>query len=161
MLAGLSGAAAGVSVFYSILYLPFAPFSAMGHHLFWNRLHSARAHISRLLFTLAGCGRRACRPFPPAAQFGRFLAGVGISFFALGSGAVAGDSPLITASPAGGVPTIPHPACRVSNTLRRFGDEELLLRCSYGMESFREANFDVVRLISSGSTRGLGLDQAR
>jgi hypothetical protein len=155
LLGWLSGAAAGVSVFYSILYLPFAPFSAMAVVYFGIGFIPLAPYFA-LLFTLL-LRSNACHLFR-SAQFGRFWPGFGISFLAL---ALAQLPAIITYnSLARAVSDDPASRRAGVNALRRFGDEELLLRYSYGMESFREAKFDVVRLISSGDTR-VSADQAR
>ena len=155
LLGWLSGAAAGVAVFYSILYVPFAPFSAVAIMYFGIGLIPLGPYFA-LLFTLLL--RSNARHNFRAGQFGRFWPAFGIAVLALmlaqvptfltyhGLARAGSDDPAVHRS---GV-----------NTLRRFGDEELLLRSCYGMDNFRTPNFDLVRWLGSGDSR-VSADKAR
>ena len=155
LLGWFSGAAAGVAAFYSILYLPFAPFSAIGIMYFGAGLIPLAPYFALLVTLLLRSNAR--RTFQ-SGQFGRFLPAFGIAVLALslaqaprfltfhGLARAASDDSAIRSS---GV-----------NLLRHFGKEELLLRSCYGMDRFREPTFDVVRLLASGDTR-VPADKAR
>lgn len=155
LLGWFSSAAAGVATFYSILYLPFAPFSAMAIIYFGIGLIPLAPYFT-LLFTLLlrWKARQAFR----SGQFGRFWPAFGIAFLALalaqaptfltynGLARAASDDP---ATRRGGV-----------NTLRQFGNEEMLLRACYGLDRWREPEFDLVRWLAAGDTR-VAPDKAR
>jgi hypothetical protein len=153
LLGWLSGAAAGVAVFYSILYLPFAPFSAVAIMCFGIGLIPLGPYFA-LLFTLL---LRSNARRNSGGQFGRFWPAFGAALLVLllaqapkfltynGMARADSDDPVVR---RGGV-----------NTLRRFGDEEIILRSSYGMDS-RELAFDLVRWLGSGNSR-VSADKAR
>jgi hypothetical protein len=151
----LSGAAAGIAVFYTILYLPFTSFAAMAVVYFGAGFIPLSPVLSLVCVLLL---RKMAARVYGGATFGRFGPAFGIALLALalaqlpafltynGLARAVSDDP---ATRHGGV-----------NTLRRFGDGEMLLRFCYGMNNFREADFDVVRRLGSGNTR-ISNDQAR
>ena len=144
----ISGAAAGVALFYSILYLPFAPISAMAILYFGIGFIPLAPYFALLVTLLL---RESARRHFRGKHFGRFWPAFGIAFFALASARVPafltynGLTRAISDDAAvrrGGV-----------NVLRNFGDQELLLRFCYNMEDFRETDFDIVRLLAVGHVR--------
>lgn len=154
LLGWASGAAAGVAAFYSILYVTFAPFSAMAIIYFGIGLIPLAPYFGLLCTLLL---RWKARHIFRANEFGRFWPAFGAAFLVLmlaqapkfitynGLARAESDDPAIR---RGGV-----------NTLRRFGDEEILLRSCYGMDS-RELAFDLVRWLGSGNSR-VSADKAR
>jgi hypothetical protein len=149
-----AGAAAGVATFYSILYLPFAPFSAMAIIYFGIGLIPLAPYFGLLCSLLL---RWKARHVFRTGKFGRFWPAFGAAMLLLtiaqapkfltynGLARAESDDPAIR---RGGV-----------NTLRRFGDEEIILRSCYGMDS-RELEFDLVRWLGSGNS-SVSSDKAR
>jgi hypothetical protein len=130
----VNGAATGVTVYYSILYLPYLA----------------------LLFTLLI--RWKVNVSLAATKLGRFWPGFGAVLAALVLSQVPtmltynGLSRAISDEPAiqrGGV-----------NTLRRFGDRELLLRYCYGFQREASWDFDLVHMLA-GHRAMVSADQAR
>ncbi|HEX9047395.1 MAG TPA: VIT domain-containing protein, partial [Verrucomicrobiae bacterium] len=150
----LSGAAAGVALFYSVLYLPFAPLSAIAIVYFGIGLIPLAPYFSLLITLLL---RVKARRSLGTDRFGRFWPAFGLGFFALalaqlptfltyhGLTLAAADD---TATRRSGV-----------NILRRFGDEQLILRACYGMNG-RDATFDLIRGLGSGAAN-ISPDKAR
>jgi hypothetical protein len=151
----LSGAAAGVGVFYAILYLPFAPFSAMGIIYFGIGLIPLAPYFSLLCTVLL---RHHARRGFANRQFGCFWPAFALAFLALTLAQV----PTFVTYHAFARAESDDAATRRSgvNTLRRFGSEEFLLRASYGMDRSREPMFDVVRWLANGDKR-VSTDKAR
>ncbi len=151
----ISGAAAGVAAFYSILYLPFTPFSATAVIYFGIGFIPLAPYFALFVTLLLQANAR--RNFR-GAQFGRFWPAFGIAIFAL---ALAQMPTFLTFNGlTRAVSDDPTVRCGGVNTLRRFGDDELLLRFCYDMENFRAADFDVIRWLASGDTR-IPADKAR
>jgi hypothetical protein len=149
-----SGAASGAAAFYSILYLTFAPFSAMAIIYFGIGLIPLAPYFGLLCTLLL---RWKARHIFRAGEFGRFwpafsavmllLTLAQVPKFATYNGLARAESD-DSAIRRGGV-----------NTLRRFGDEEIILRSCYGMDS-RELAFDLVRWLGAGNSR-VSADKAR
>jgi hypothetical protein len=151
----LSGAAMGVALYYSILYLPFVPIAGMAVIYFGLGLIPLSPYLA-LLFTLLL--RWRVGGSLADARVGRFWSGFTVAFAALVLSQVPmmltynGLSRAVSDDPAtqrGGV-----------NMLRHFGDRELLLRYCYGFQRERDVDFDVVHLLASGSAL-VSADQAR
>ncbi|HEY4414826.1 MAG TPA: VIT domain-containing protein [Verrucomicrobiae bacterium] len=150
----VAGAAAGVAMFYSILYVTFIPFSAMAVAFFGLGLIPLAPYFGLLCTLLL---RWRVRRRLGDGKLGRFWPALGLSFSLLALAQVPkfitynglvraeSDDPAIR---RGGV-----------NTLRRFGDEEIILRSCYGMD-FREPEFDLVRWLGSGNS-SFAADKAR
>lgn len=154
LLGWASAAAAGVAAFYSILYLPFAPFSAMAIIYFGIGLIPLAPYFGLLCTLLL---RRKARHLFCAGEFGRFWLVFGVTVILLtlaqvpkfltynGLARAESDDSVIR---RGGV-----------NTLRHFGDEEIVLRSCYGMDS-GDVAFDLVRWLGSGNSR-ISVEKAR
>lgn len=148
VLGWLSGAATGVAAFYSILYLPVAPFAVFGIIYFGIGLIPLTPYVA-LIFTpvLRSRAQRAFR----GGSFGCFWSAFAIALLALamaqlpavltyrGLVRAASDDPVAHRS---GV-----------NLLRHFGNEDLLLRSCYGLDRYHDPAFDMVYSLGSGGIR--------
>jgi hypothetical protein len=151
----LAGAAAGVAAFYAILYLPFTPFGVMGIIVFGAGLIPLSPAIAFLFTLLLRSGaRRACN----STAFGRFWPGFGIAFLAL----VLSQAPAFLTYRGLVRAASDEPVTRRDgvNLLRRFSNEEILLRACYGLNRFRDPTFDLVYHLGSGDVR-VAPDKAR
>ena len=155
LLGWLAGAAAGVATFYTILYAPFTPFAAMAVIYFGLGLIPL-APIFALLFALLL--RTNAKHHCGNTKIGRSLPAFGIALLAL----VLAQMPTFLTYQGLDRAVSDEASVRRSgvNTLRRFGDDQLLLRFCYGMENQREVNFDVVHWLATGHTR-VTTDQSR
>jgi hypothetical protein len=154
LLGWLNGAAGGVCLYYSILYLPFAPIAGAAVIYFGLGLIPLTPYFALVatLFLRAGYQKRIGQAVLPRAWKGA-LAAFGIlallqlpaavTYYGL-SRAAAEDS----ATKLQGV-----------RVLRQFGDRDLILRACYGLLR-RELNFDLVRILASGN-QTVSADQAR
>jgi len=150
----LSGAMLAVCAFYSVLYLPIVPFACIGIIYFGLGLVPLAPYFA-LIFTVALRKAAARQP--------------GISFAPAWRGFVIGGAVLILAQAQLALTYYGMAAAssdnaaarkRGLNTLRVFGDSDLLLRTCYFGTAEVEWPIDPVRAFASGNKR-VNSDQAR
>lgn len=144
-LSWLNGATTGICLFYAILYLPFLPFAAIGVVYFGLGL----IPLSPFLALLATAALRA-----------QYLRRIGVAHLPGGWRGAAVAFVLLCVAQLPSAVTYYGLAQATSDTpegqahgihvLRRFGDEQMLLRASYGLLR-RELDLDVVRWLASGN----------
>ncbi|HXF09491.1 MAG TPA: VIT domain-containing protein, partial [Desulfuromonadaceae bacterium] len=149
----LGGAAVGIATFYSLLYLPFAPFACVAVIYFGLGLIPLAPYVALICAALL---RRKAKKCLFDAPFGRFWPG-----FAAGLGLlVLSQVPAILTFNGLARAASDEPAVQRSGiaTLRHFGDQETLLRFCYGWQ--RDHEFDVIQWLAAGNA-SISADQAR
>jgi hypothetical protein len=154
LLGWLNGAACGIALYYSILYLPFVPIACVAVIYFGAGLIPLAPFFAMVatLFLRAAYQKQIGRPVLPRAWKGAAVA-FGILVL-LQLPAALTYYGLVRASSEN--PAIKLHGVRV---LRQVGDRELILRASYGLLR-RELNLDLVRIIASGN-QTVSAEQAR
>jgi len=154
LLGWLNGAAGGVCLYYSVLYLPFVPIACIGVIYFGLGLIPLTPYLALVatLFLRASYQKRIGQPVQPRAWKGA-LAAFGILVLLQLPAAVtyyglAKASSEDSATKLHGV-----------RVLRSFGDKDLILRACYGLLR-RELNLDLIRIMASGN-QTVSADQAR
>lgn len=147
LLGWLNGAAIGICLYYSILYLPFTPFAAIGIIYFGLGLVPLAPLIALAVtpsLRLAYAKRVAREKLPGAWQ------GVLIGFGVLALLQV----PMVLTYHALALASSDDRDAKTRSVrlARTFGDRELLLRACYGLLS-KELNVDVVRAVAGSSGR--------
>lgn len=143
-LSWLSGAAIGICVFYAILYLPFLPFAAIGLIYFGLGL----IPLSPFLALVATAALRTrYRERVGATHLSGGWRGAGVAFALLCLAQL--PSAITYYGLAQATSDSPERQAHGLRVLRRFGDEQMLLRASYGLLR-RELDLDVVRWLASG-----------
>ncbi len=154
LLGWLNGAAIGVAAYYALMYLPFTPFAGIG--IIWFGLGLIPLSPLICLMLTPVLRRRYCENIGLEKLPGA-LRGFAVAFGLLAL------MQLQTALTHHGLAqaTSEDTAARNSGVqlLRRFGDEEMLLRACY-WPSRREENFDLVALMFGGG-KWINTDQAR
>lgn len=154
LLGWLNGAAIGVAAYYALMYLPFTPFAAFGIVWFGLGLIPLSPLIALLLTPLLR--RRYCENTRVAKLPGGFR-GFCVTFGLLVLMQLqAGLTHYGLAQATGEEATARNGGVQL---LRRFGDEEMLLRACY-WPSRRDENFDLVALMFGGG-KWINTDQAR
>jgi len=151
----LSGAAIGISLFYTILYVPFTPWAVVAILFFGLGLiplaplfATATAFYLRAAYQKHVPGVRLPGGWPGA------LAGIGLlTLFQLPNAITYYGLAKITSED----PDVRAHGVRV---LRRFGDEDLILRACYGLLRNRNIDMDVIRWLASGN-QYVSAEQAR
>ena len=154
LLGWLNGAAIGVAAYYALMYLPFTPFAAIG--IIWFGLGLIPLSPLLCLMLTPVLRRRYCENIGLEKLPGG-LRGFGVAFVLLAL------MQLQTGLTHRGMAqaTSEDSAARNSGVqlLRRFGDEEMLLRACY-WSSRRDVEMDLVALIFGGR-KWINTDQAR
>jgi hypothetical protein len=154
LLGWLNGAACGVSLYYSILYLPIAPFACIGVIYFGLGLIPLAPYFALVatLFLRASYQKRIGETILPRAWKGTAAAFGILVLLQLPTALTYYSLARATSEDAG-------TKLQGVRILRSFGDKDLLLRASYGFLR-REINLDLVRLLASGN-QTVSVDQAR
>jgi hypothetical protein len=150
----LNGAALGVCLFYSILYLPFAPFAGMAIIFFGAGLIPLGPYFALVatLFLRAGYQKRIGQVALPRAWKGTLVAFGLLVLLQLPTALTYYGLARAASEDAGN-------RLQGVRILRNYGDRELILRGCYGMLR-RTLNLDLVRLLASGNEI-VSADQAR
>jgi hypothetical protein len=154
LLGWLNGAALGICVYYSILYLPFLPFACFGVIFFGLGLIPLGPYyaLAATLMLRATYRKRVGESTLPGAGKGA-LAAFGLLVLLQLPSAVTYYG--MARASSDDADTKRHGV----QVLRRFGDREFMLRACYGLLR-REVYFDPVRLIAAGR-QYTSTDQAR
>lgn len=154
LLGWLNGAACGICLFYSILYLPFVPIASIAVIYFGLGLIPLTPYLALIatLFMRASYQKRIGKPVLPRAWKGA-VAAFGILVLLQLPAAVTYYGLARAAEEDADI------KLRGVQVLRQFGDRELILRACYGLLR-RELDFDLVRNLASGN-QTVSADQAR
>lgn len=138
-----NGVALGISLFYSLCYLPFFPFACMGILFFGLGFIPLSPHLALLATFLL---RRRYRERIETPSLTGGWRGCAAAFLVLAAIQVPAGLTYYALSKAGSE----NPADRQSaiRLLRRAGDREIMLRACYGMLQ-RELGMDPVRIIAT------------
>jgi hypothetical protein len=154
LLGWLNGAASGVCLYYSVLYLPFMPFACVGIIAFGLGLIPLGPYLAMIAtpWLRAVYRRQLGAATLPGAWKGAFASFGVLVLLQLPSAVTYYGLARASSEDAD---TKLHGV----QMLRRFGDQELMLRACYGLLR-REINIDLVRIIASGN-QTTSADQAR
>jgi hypothetical protein len=154
LLGWLNGAACGISLYYSILFLPFAPFACIMVIWFGVGLIPLAPYFALVstLFLRASYQKRLGQPVRPRIWQGALVAFAVLVLLQLPTALTYYGLSRATAEDL-------DTKLQGVRVLRRFGDRELLLRACYGLTR-RELELDPVRILV-GSDRNVSADQAR
>jgi len=154
LLGWLNGAACGVCLYYSILYLPFVPVACVAVIFFGLGLIPLTPYLALIatLFLRVRYKDRIGQPVLPRAWQGAVVAFALLVLLQLPAAVTYYGLARAAAADAG-------TRIRGVQILRQFGDRELILRACYGLLR-RELDLDLVRTIAGGK-QTVSADQAR
>ena len=147
LLGWLNGLALGISLFYSVLYLPLAPFACMAVIWFGTGLIPLAPYLAAVatLFLRGAYKKRIRQPVLPRAWKGA-LAAFGILVL------LQFPTALTYYGLARASSNDAETRLQGLRLLRQFGDRELILRVCYGQLE-RKLNLDLVRIIVSDNQK--------